>query len=302
MTRLVRLLRRLARGGAPSPGPVAEIPVLDPFDGPVYAVGDVHGCLALYLRIEARILADAARFDGPATIVLLGDMVDRGPQTAELIDHLLRPMPAPARRLCLRGNHEAMMLDFLAAPRAGAAWLGLGGQETLASYGMRQGAEALTRLGERQLRQALGAHLPASHVGFLRQLLPGVQVGRWLLAHAGADSHAPLTAQPVQALLWGAAGLSAPGGLTLIHGHHVTAEPEIGVQRIGIDTGAYATGRLTALRLRHGHPPALLTGPAEMEFREIAPPPGETPTDSRRSRPEAGAPVPEPRPFPLVTR
>lgn len=270
MSLFSRLVRGIAGGKRSGKGVTAEIPELDPFDGPVYAVGDVHGCLALYCEIEAQILRDAAGFDAPPTIVLLGDIVDRGPQSAALIDHLLGQLPGAARRLCLMGNHEAMMLDYLAAPGANADWLHLGGHETLASYGLTPDIAMLERMSERKLLQSLAAYLPERHVRFLRELLPGLQVGQYLLAHAGADASAPLMAQPRQALFWGEAGLAAPIGLTLVHGHYVTSRPEHRLHRISIDTGAYATGRLTALRLVQGQPPAVMTIKEDILFRELA--------------------------------
>ncbi|WFE76939.1 metallophosphoesterase [Roseinatronobacter sp. S2] len=253
-----------------APADSAEIPVLDLEDGPVYAVGDTHGSLSLYKELENSILRDAAKFSGVATIVLLGDMIDRGPQTAALIDHLLRPAPAPLRRVCLRGNHEAMMLAYLNTPTANANWLDFGGAETLASYGISMDPDALRRSPERKLRQLLAAHIPDSHLSFLRRTLPGLHVGTYLLAHAGADARAPLTAQPWQALLWGSEGLIAPNDLTLVHGHVITPDPEIGARSIGIDTGAYATGRLTSLRLIAGQSPAVLTLKDGSEFKKLS--------------------------------
>lgn len=248
----------------------AEIPVLDMDDGPVYAVGDTHGSLSLYKELETVIQRDAASFSGVGTIVLLGDMIDRGPQTAALIDHLLRPPPPPLRRVCLRGNHEAMMLDYLSAPMANANWLDFGGAETLASYGINMDPHALHRGQERKLRQLLAAHIPETHLSFLRRTLPGLHVGTYLLAHAGADARAPLTAQPWQALLWGNEGLIAPDDLTLVHGHYIVPHPEIGERSINIDTGAYATGRLTSLRLVTGEEPAFLTLNDGTEFKKLS--------------------------------
>lgn len=270
MRLLDRLVQGITGGKRKSKGITAEIRVLDPVDGPVYAVGDVHGCLSLYREIEAQILRDADKFAGPPTIVLLGDIVDRGPQSAALIDHLLESLPGAARRLCLMGNHEAMMLDYLASPTGKADWLHMGGHETLASYGVSPDIATLERMSERKLLQTLAAHLPEHHVRFLQSLLPGLQVGSYLLAHAGADAAAPLTAQPRQALLWGDAGRGAPGGLTLVHGHFVTTRPERRSNSIGIDTGAYATGRLTVLRLVQGLSPAVLTTKEDIVFRELA--------------------------------
>ncbi|NEX45329.1 metallophosphoesterase [Pseudotabrizicola algicola] len=260
MTVLGRLLRGFGqRKAQDSAHPTAEVLVLDPFDGPVYAVGDVHGCLPLYREVEDAILRDAEQFEQPPTLVLLGDVIDRGPHSAAMLDHLLRPLPAPARRLCLLGNHESMMLAFLASPRANLRWLRFGGHETLASYGMTFDVDELEAMPERRLVQTIAAHVPEAHLRLLRSLLPALQVGPYLLAHAGADASAPLTAQPLQSLIWGSAGLVAPSGLTLIHGHYITAEPEVRSTSIGIDTGAYATGRLTALRLLDGQKPAFMS-------------------------------------------
>lgn len=274
------LIRRVAQGlfamKSSKSADVAEVLDLDQFEGPVYAVGDVHGCHDLYVDIEAKILDNAKAFDAPATIILLGDVVDRGPQSAAMIDHLLRPLPGDTRRVCLMGNHEAMMLDFLAAPSTDADWLHLGGFETLASYGLTFDQRTLQRLPSRKLQQALAAHLPEQHIRFLRHLPLAIRAGPYLLAHAGASATAPLSAQPRQALLWGSEGRVPPAGLTLIHGHYVTHAPDVRKTSIGIDTGAYATGRLTALRLSHGQRPAALSrqrGPSndKNSFHELKP-------------------------------
>lgn len=262
------LLHRLFAGIRREPRNTAAIAPLHPFTGPVYAVGDVHGCLSLFRQIETLIEKDADRFANPATLVLLGDMVDRGPQTAALIDHLLAP--SRIRRLCLMGNHEAMMLGYLAAPTAQANWLHLGGYQTLTSYGVTMDIGTLERMPERNLLHLIAAHVPDGHLRFLNGLLPGIRVGLYLLAHAGACAASPLAAQPRQALIWGNAGLTAPEGLTLVHGHHVQPRPAIRPLRIGIDTGAYATGHLTALRLLPDQPPALLTTSVDKVFKELA--------------------------------
>ncbi|CUX81964.1 MAG: serine/threonine protein phosphatase PphA [Roseibaca calidilacus] len=258
MSLLSHLRRALGKSGNTASAECVEIPVLDLSEGPVYAVGDAHGCLSLYRQLEAQILRDAAALPGTPTVVLLGDIVDKGPDTAALLDFLLRPAPPPLRRLCLRGNHESMMLAYLEKPAKNAQWLGFGGVETLLSYGLALDADALQQMPERKLRQILTAHIPDTHLGFLHRTLPGLQVGQYLLAHAGADANAPLTAQPWGALLWGRAGLVAPDDLTLVYGHYVTAQPEFGPRAIGIDTGAYATGRLTCLRLTLDQPPAIM--------------------------------------------
>ncbi|MFN3499660.1 MAG: metallophosphoesterase, partial [Pannonibacter indicus] len=97
----------------------------------LYAVGDIHGCLDLYEELEAMILEDAAQFSGPADLILLGDLVDRGPSTAQMLDRMLAPPRGGMRRTMLAGNHEMMMLGFLEDPKANMAWLAHGGKEAL---------------------------------------------------------------------------------------------------------------------------------------------------------------------------
>lgn len=243
--------------------------MLDPAEGPVYVVGDTHGSLSLYRQMEVLILQDSAIWPGTPTVVLLGDMVDKGSETAALLDHMLRPAPPPLRRVLLRGNHESMMLEYLDAPAKDQMWLDVGGAETLASYGLAMDMDKLRRSRDRTMRHILAAHIPDSHLTLLHGTLPGLLVGRYLLAHAGADADAPLSAQPWDALIWGRSGLIAPDDLTLVHGHYITPRPEIGARSIGIDTGAYATGRLTCLRLVTGKPPAILTTREDTGFREL---------------------------------
>ena len=271
MTIFSRLMGRFGAGrSAGQTATTADVPTLAPFDGPVYVVGDVHGCLSLYLDAEARILEDARQLQRSPTIVLLGDVVDRGPQSAAMIDHLLRPLPKPARRFCLTGNHEAMMLAFMEAPRANLRWLEFGGHETLLSYGITLDLPTLSSMPERKVTQILAAHVPEAHVAFLRATVPALRVGPYLLAHAGADPRASLSAQPLRSLVWGNTGLEAPAGLILIHGHYISAEPDLRPGSIGIDTGAYATGRLTTLRLLKDQFPAVRTTGEGALFKSLA--------------------------------
>ncbi len=245
----------------------AEILELFPFDGPVYVVGDLHGCLAAYLHLESLILKDAETYPTQPTIILLGDIVDRGPQTAALIDHVLSRQRAGSRTICLMGNHEAMMLEFLANPDSNMSWLEFGGFETLASYGIDTGG--LTRMSARKLAQLLSAHIPQNHITFLQNTLLGLQVGRFFLAHAGADCAKPLTSQPINALLWGSAGQIPPQDLIMVHGHFVVDEPKVSARCVSIDTGAYMNGRLTCLRLLPTGQPAILTLTVGDVFKDL---------------------------------
>ncbi|SDW15154.1 metallophosphoesterase [Roseicitreum antarcticum] len=255
------MLRWLSKalGGAATPKPDGQtVSFLEhgPLTGPVYVVGDVHGCHALYRRLEAQILRDANTLTGSPGIVLLGDVVDRGPETADMLDLLTDRPPTGATRLCLRGNHEDMMLNFLNNPTMTSSWLDFGGFETLMSYGLALDME--TAPSPRRLQQMLQAHIPQAHRDFLEHLPYGMQVGPYALVHAAIDVAAPLDRQPRQTVLWGDPVDAGPHDVTVIHGHTIVPQPIIEEGRIALDTGAYDTGVLTAVRLHPDMPPKIL--------------------------------------------
>ena len=258
MSLLGDLLGRM-RGRA-TPG--VELIPLDATAGPVYAVGDLHGCRGLLRGLEVLIRADALQFDGRPRIVFLGDMVDRGPDTAGLIDDLLAPL-AWATRLALRGNHEEMMLAFLEDPARNVAWLNQGGYETLRSYGLALDPSAPLALPRRRLQQMLVAHLPDQHLAWLRNLPAGFVLtlgGQdWVLAHAGFDPNRSFANQPTSALIWGGRRPRPETAIHLVHGHVAQAKAHFAGNCIGIDTGAYKSGTLTALRLVAGAAPCVLS-------------------------------------------
>lgn len=255
------LIAGLLGGGAPA---VALTP-LDPADGPVYAVGDVHGCRRLLHGLLALIRTDAAAFPGRPHVVLLGDVVDRGPETAGLLDDLLRPLPW-GRLTAIRGNHEEMLLAFLADPHRHADWLAQGGFETLRAYGLPLDPRDLPGLARRRVAQMLAAHLPDDHLRWLAALPWGHTLSLdgqdWVLAHAGYDPARGAAAQRPQDLVWGGRMPRQGEGTRLVHGHVIRETADPAAIAVGIDTGAHATGRLTALRLARGAAPAILTFPA----------------------------------------
>lgn len=229
-----------------------------------YAVGDVHGCCDLYLQLEAQ-LASYVPKGGEALVVVLGDVIDRGPATAQLLDHLVAPPPAGIQRVVLRGNHEVMFLRFWAAPRLNDAWLDYGGAEMLASYGINLGDAALARKG--RLRQVLDSCIPAEHVEFLSRTPLALALPGFVLAHAGINPDLDLEAQREGDVLWGDPArlddrADMGGGdmgaadleTVVIHGHRPTPDGQgyMGRARINVDTGAYATGRLTAVEVLDG--------------------------------------------------
>lgn len=216
----------------------------------VYAVGDVHGCLAELRALESRIVADAEAFQGEKWLVFLGDYIDRGPDSAGVLDQLLSPPPAGFRRICLAGNHEAMALEFFRAPRPDAEWLKFGGLETLQSYGIAP--LAMRSASASFLRAVIDSHIPAEHLVFLKQLPLTLQLPGTVFVHAGIRVGIPMDRQREMDLLWIREDFfSAPPDpdLLVVHGHTPSQEPVVTPNRICVDTGAFATGILTAVRL-----------------------------------------------------
>jgi len=222
----------------------------------VYAVGDIHGCYDQMKALLARIAADSAgRARGRRPIlVFLGDYVDRGPESAKVVEALiwLKRRPDLEVRL-LKGNHEQAMLQFLDAPEANRAWLRWGGAETLAAYGVEPPASDEDPLAVIRARDELLARMPAGHLLLLQRLELMVAVGDYAFVHAGVRPGAPLAQQTEQDLLWIREGfLDAPGPFekVIVHGHTwLDEQPRLAEHRLAIDTGVYRTGVLTALRL-----------------------------------------------------
>lgn len=235
------------------------------FDMPlplVYAVGDVHGRLDLLLKMERLISDDAAGFDATPWVILLGDLVDRGPETAALIDHVMAEPPPGVRRLVLSGNHEALMLTALSDQQALRDWVEMGGRETLMSYGVPSALMDQGRPDLRALRASIAAHLPQDHLDWLAALPYLVETPEAIFVHAGLVPGRPIDRQRDDDLLWYRDRFEADYsgfGRKVVHGHTVVREPLVSEWRIAIDTGAVSTGRLTAVRLAAGMPPHLIT-------------------------------------------
>ncbi|SEK96297.1 serine/threonine protein phosphatase 1 [Roseovarius nanhaiticus] len=229
---------------------------------PLYAIGDVHGRDDLIEPMIERIDADAAArgFDA-ADLIFLGDYVDRGPRSAEVLARL-RGMAEtmPDMVTCLGGNHERMMLDFLDDPAGrGARWLINGGIETLASYGV-DGLDAKSP-GKAPVEDmmeasdALARAMPDGMADWLRALPLWWQSGNMVCVHAAMNPARAPEDQKDRALIWGHQDFGAKprqDGLWVVHGHTIVKEPLLEPGRICVDTGAYATGRLTAAALTAG--------------------------------------------------
>lgn len=213
----------------------------------IYAIGDVHGCKGLLRDLEKRIFEHGQAIAGDKLIVLLGDLVDRGDDSAGVLDYVLSRPPAGFQRISLAGNHEVMFQRFLDDPSPNSDWLGFGGMETLASYGIS--ISGLEHQKPRAIRALLDSHIPEEHVSLLRRLPLSLQLPGTLLVHAGIQPGIPLESQTENDLLWIREPFLShdfPPSERIIHGHTPGPEPVVAGGRICIDTGAYATGMLTA--------------------------------------------------------
>jgi serine/threonine protein phosphatase 1 len=211
----------------------------------IYAVGDVHGCADRLEAMHEAIAADLAASPVANPLVIhLGDYIDRGPDTAGVIDILLRPFPqmgdAAPRVVNLAGNHEDMLLQALATGSLEDAslWLRNGGGATLESWGLRwrDGPVAWERA------------IPPEHLGFLRGLSLIYRVGGYAFVHAGLRPGIEMAGQTREDMLWiREPFLSFQGHLpaVAVHGHTPESGPTIRPHRIGVDTGAVLGGPLT---------------------------------------------------------
>lgn len=220
----------------------------------LYVVGDIHGRNDLLIAMLSKIVEDAAsQSDGrKARFIFLGDYVDRGDHSADVLDTLCAVQAEGAGAFeFLMGNHEAAMLAFLDDPVRGVDWLDWGGRQTLTSYGLSTVSRKPARTELITVRDALYKKASA-HIPFLRGLDRYVVSGDVICAHASLDPALTLDAQPDAALLWGQLPSGRDSGLPgrrLIHGHFADYEPVVRPERICVDTGAYYSGRLTAVRL-----------------------------------------------------
>lgn len=233
----------------------------------VYAVGDIHGCYAALRALLDRIARDAAGRTGgrTASIVFCGDYVDRGPASREVLDALCwLKRHGPFNVHFLKGNHEQVMLDYIADPARSHAWVAFGGAETLRSYGVTPPSPKDPGSAHVAARDDLLDAMPVAHLRFLEALELMVGVGDFAFVHAGIRPGVPLADQAEEDLLWIRKGFLDVEDLRckriVVHGHSWKNDlPSVAPRRIGIDTGAYETGVLTALRLEDGESAILST-------------------------------------------
>ncbi len=223
----------------------------------VYAIGDIHGRVDLLEALHREIVADAEQLT-PGTDKLalyVGDYVDRGLESRQVLDLLLgQPLP-DFHPVYLLGNHDAWLLSFLLDAKIGSTWLRYGGDATLHSYGVRLRRPTEDPQFYQDLQAELRERLPRRHIEFLEELELSYETGDYLFVHAGVRPSVPLDRQIADDLLWIREPFLSSRrdlGKVVVHGHTVEAEPSVRANRIGIDTGACWTGRLTCLVLEEG--------------------------------------------------
>jgi serine/threonine protein phosphatase 1 len=248
---MLSALNRLI-GLSPRARPLAELRASAPEGVRYYAIGDIHGRADLLRALHSRILADAQSIPagGHPVLIYLGDYVDRGLHSREVIDILIEePLPG-FNAIHLKGNHEDCMLRFLEDWQEGPHWFAIGGDATVLSYGVRPppGLPAAQRF--QQICRELNERLPPAHLAFLQDLQLTYEAGDYLYVHAGLRPGVPIEEQEPEDLMWiRDEFLHGPNscGKLVVHGHSPARQPAVFDHRIGIDTGAFFTNVLTCL-------------------------------------------------------
>lgn len=219
----------------------------------IYAIGDIHGRLDLLTRLLEMIEQDnAAAGDRETMLIYLGDYIDRGPASRQVVDRVMAPHAMVDRVVCLRGNHEDALLAFIEDAERGRVWLDYGGMAALLSYGVRVPTSMPAHERFPFMARELDRLLPAEHRRFYQTLPLSETVGDYFFVHAGVNPRLPFAEQDAYDLTcirspfleWG-----RPLEKIVVHGHSIADEPVFRPWRIGIDTGAFASGHLTCLVL-----------------------------------------------------
>ena len=227
----------------------------------IYVIGDIHGRSDLLDRMVEHISRDLEVYPTSKCVtVTLGDYIDRGPDSRGVLDRLVHN-PFPTDLVALKGNHEALFEMFLKNPAVAEHWRRLGGLETLHSYGVPV-RKLMMGVNYYEAAAALEAAVPKEHFKFLASLKTSVVTEGYFLCHAGVRPRIPLERQSVEDLLWIRDEFlksTVDFGRVVVHGHTPGEQPEILPNRINIDTGAFATGRLTCVVLESAKPRFLTT-------------------------------------------
>lgn len=217
-----------------------------------YAIGDVHGCLEHLDALLEKIGADmASRPALPTYLLFLGDLIDRGPHSAQVIDRVIALGDTALDVVCLKGNHEEFLLRALDGEEGVIHdWLDFGGRECVASYGLA--GDQLAALPERQAIERLRAIIPARHRQFLADCPDSFRFGDYLFVHAGIRPGLPIDLQRASDLRWIREPFlsdRADHGFVVVHGHTIEESIVARPNRVCLDTGVFRTGVLSAVAI-----------------------------------------------------
>jgi serine/threonine protein phosphatase 1 len=223
----------------------------------VYVVGDIHGCHKELIHLQNKIEKDAKKRSGAKLLIYLGDYIDRGPAVMDCIQSLIDFRPHDFSIIYLLGNHEQMLLDFLAEKKSSLyIWLGNGGLETLKSYGNKMDGhidETMELQYDERIQENFLRLLPSSHKDFFHQLKLSYEWGNYFFVHAGIDPDTPLHKQKKDTLLW----TRDPKFLDskkqfekiIVHGHTPGNSIILKNNRICLDTGVFFSGKLSCIKI-----------------------------------------------------
>ena len=236
-----------------APKPTFSAPISP--DEQIFAVGDLHGRKDLLDRLLARLAEQATE----ARIVFVGDYIDRGDDSAAVLQRLQQlEEDSEGRVICLKGNHEDMLLKFMQDPASvGARWMQHGGLQTMASFAVSPPSLSASKEDWETARDQLSANMRPSLLAWMEARPLYWRSGNVAFVHAGADPNAAIETQSGNTLMWGHPDFGKVprmDGLWIVHGHTIVNSPEVSQGCISIDTGAYATGRLTAVLLHPDNP------------------------------------------------
>jgi len=218
-----------------------------------FAIGDIHGCKELVQKIHNKIIEVSKDVEGQKLLIYLGDYIDRGPDIKGAIQTLIDFQPDNFTKVFLLGNHEQMLLDFMAGKRNSLyIWLGNGGLETLESYGSDVNSyidHSMELKDEELIRKQFTRLLPFSHKNFFNQLMLNYEWGDYFFVHAGINPDLPLDKQEKETMLWTREKSFFKATMTynkiIVHGHTPVEKIEKFPCRINLDTGAFYSGKLS---------------------------------------------------------
>lgn len=234
-----------------------RLPQVEPMCPPntrIYSIGDIHGCEDLLRQLQALIIEDSSNYSGHKKIIYLGDYIDRGEFSKQVIELLVaHPLPG-FESIYLRGNHEQSLLDFLVEPDIGRSWFNYGGLQTLVSYGVKFNKIPTSKDDLKALQSDLNNQIPSTHLAFYNNTVSYHESGHYYFVHAGVKPGLSLAKQQTSNQLWireEFISYTKPFEKIIVHGHTCSEQADFKINRIGIDTCAYASGKLTCLVLEN---------------------------------------------------